>query len=227
MTTTTRIDGARPTAAVGAVSTGGAEPAGTTATATLLPDPALVDLERSGDMGAEIAALVVRSARENKQMSRDIEKAEEKIEAGEEAQQVAAMRDQADDIRKAGLTSGMADVGGGLLTAGGGVTGALANGEEDADTATTMDAVGRGLVGGGTVEHGLGQVFDGQWKGAAKDDEARATQHEQAASHAKRATEQAYDDVKDARDLGKAAVDFFREFTTAEAQSRSAALHRA
>ena len=72
----------------------------------------------------------------------------------------------------------------------------------------------------------LGTFVSAQLDGDAKDEKKAAAQHEFAAGHAKRGVETATEDMKDARDLMKKAIDFYREYATAQSQASSAALHR-
>jgi hypothetical protein len=51
--------------------------------------------------------------------------------------------------------------------------------------------------------------------------------HEHAAKHAEQAARDAYDAGKDANALLKAAIDFYKEYTSTQDATRAAALHRA
>ena len=59
-----------------------------------------------GDIAAQVAALAIRTAKEQRDANSQIRSAEEAGLQREEAAQVAAMHDQADDIRAAGIVDG-------------------------------------------------------------------------------------------------------------------------
>ena len=193
----------------------------------------------SGDIGAQIAALVIKSGREQKKAERDVQNIETKVEDAEDASQVKAMHDEADDIRSGGLNEGMAEAFSGAFTLGSqavqlgaagskggdGGNGAASSGG-DASNASRARAESAFLDAGATGARAAATILGSFGRAAAKDDETRATYHEHAADHAKRAVDDAHSGVKDAQDLIKTALDFYREFSSTEAQCRSAALHR-
>jgi hypothetical protein len=177
-----------------------------------LPDP-LSALLLSGDPGAELAALAVQSGERQEttaQTSRDIE---QKIEVDEDGQQVAAMEKKADDIRSAGILEGAGMAAEGVASVVGGCL----------DSRQLGDAIGHG----GKAADGaatLGAAFP---KAEAARDDANAAAAKSAADQARGAAEDLHDAKKSASDFISAALDFYREYTSAQASAQSAALHRA
>jgi hypothetical protein len=178
----------------------------------LLPDPAS-ELMMTGDPGAMVAALVVESAKDEKEVSRKIERTQEEIQDSEEQAQVAAMHAKASDMRAQALASGAAGM----------VEGALSI----AGACNPKDGIrSRAFEASSTLVGTCRKV--GDQIGAAHDEDADAnvTAHEHAASHASRAYQEAYDDERDAKKLLDTAVDFYREYSNAADQAKAAATHR-
>ncbi|HEY8041391.1 MAG TPA: hypothetical protein VIF15_16410 [Polyangiaceae bacterium] len=168
-----------------------------------LPDP-LDALALSGDPGAELAALAVESGQAQRRSARAARDACEAAEVHEQDAEIAAMRQKADDLRVEGLIEGAGMAAQGVGAVGGDAT------------------KGVGLMAGGAAK----VVATGRGADAANDD-ADATLHKNAAAHAKDAADAMHDTWKEGADYVKAALDFYREYTSTQAQSRSAALHRA
>jgi hypothetical protein len=166
---------------------------------TLLPDPARV-LEESGDPGAQIAALAIQTGSSQRRVARDIRDTEEANEAREEAAQVKAIHDKATSMRTQASFDGVM------------VCAEQASGG-DKETATWFK--------------GIQTVGDGLFKADQTDHDADAVAHASAAEHYKLGARNADDCKKDAGDYIKAALDFYREYVSTQAQTQSAALHRA
>ncbi len=179
---------------------------------TLLPDPAAL-LDGQGDPAALLATLLVKAGQAAKRGDREMQAIEEKTQEDAENAEITAMRTKADDLRTQGLVSGLAGAASGVLTAEAGAHFKTA-GEKQFDGMAKVTDAGAHFV-------------DGQLKGGIADDDADARAHEQVANRAKRAVDMAHDARKDDADFIKAAIDFYREFTGAQTQARSAALHRA
>src|SRR6187200_327223 len=73
--------------------------------APLLPEPSHFHVP-GGDPGAELAKLVLESAREDKQFARGMREAEERAQTAAEGAQLAAMERKADAAYTSGLLSG-------------------------------------------------------------------------------------------------------------------------
>lgn len=199
-------------------------PAGA-AGARLLPDP-VDSLCASGDPGAMMAALIIKSAKEERSTSEQARDAEAAIQDCEERNEVAAMHAQADDIRYEGIAKGLSEVGSGALT--------VASGSAQVDTARAptkaasdvFNGHAKSYDGAGRIASGVGELYSKQLAANGKEHEATAKMHEQAATHAKHSVDSSDDDVKDARELFKKALDFYHEYATSKAQADAAALHR-
>lgn len=180
-----------------------------------------------GDVGAEIAAMILEESSTERKAARETRGAEEAVEDGAENAQVAAMHAKADDIRSAGIEEGMFEIAGGACTIAAGtveLSGATA-------TSVTVQKQARFET---TTMHGASTIFGAFGKGEAAagraqsaDDDAAIATHEHAASHAKRAIDDAREDEKAAQDLARKALDFRQEYEQAQASTNSAALHRA
>jgi len=191
--------------------------AGATSIESILPDP-LTAPAMSGDPGAELAALAVKSGEQQETNAQAARDAQESVEVSEDNQQVAAMNQKADDIRAGGLTEGLG------MVAEGGVDVAAA-GVIASDGKPTLESAA--LKFDGTVLK-AGSVINGASSRAA---EANADADAAAARSASDQAKGAADDLHDAKKAGgdfiSAALDFYREYTSAQASANSAALHRA
>jgi hypothetical protein len=185
----------------------------------LLPPPQdLLDtMMNSGDPGAELAALAVKSGEAQQQISQQGRDAQEKMEADADDQQVADLRLKASDIRSAGAweATGMMLEGGCAL--GGATQGAFTNNQN----------VSLAWQGGGKVMNGITMIPAAFDKGAQANDDANAAQAKSASDQAKSAADDLHDAKKTGGDLISAALDFYREYTSAQASASTAALHRA
>ena len=124
----------------------------------LLPAPAVTRaLASCGDIGAELAALLMKSALAQKKDERDAQQAAEQCQVHAEADEIHAMRQQADDMRVAAVVSGFAT----------GAAGCMNN------------------AGAKALTTGYGTIVEGYFKGAEKDHEADAKQFDRTAGHAK------------------------------------------
>jgi hypothetical protein len=172
----------------------------------------LTTLGCSGDVGAEVAAMAVQSGQAQRDVARAARDADEAIQESEDEQEVAAMHQKADDVRSQALVEGF---------------GMIAEGGFEVAGSTQGEAARKGLEGGGKIANGTAQIFAGGMKAAEANDDAAAAQHRAAAEHAKSAAEDMHDASRDAADYVKSAIDFYRDYVSSEAESRSAALHRA
>jgi len=182
-----------------------------------LPDP-VTSLALSGDPGAELAALAVQSGEEEETVAQTGRDAEEKAEVSADDQQVAAMRQKADEIRADGLTEGL-----GMMAQGGFEMGAA--GAMGADGKQTP--LSSGLKAGGILAQGGSTVGGAFFKADQANDDARAAAAKSASDQARTAADDLHDAKKGAGDFVSAALDFYREYTSAQASASSAALHRA
>jgi hypothetical protein len=187
-------------------------------TAPLLPDPE-AQLLASGDPGAMVAALVVETAKDERDVSRQIEQTESELQDQQEQAQVQAMRQKASAMRTQAWTSGLIGV----------AQGAVSLGAACASNGAAKDGVGklgRELEAGAKVVGAVHDLSSGLAGAANEDADANIASHEHAASHAGRAAAQAYDNERDAQKLLDTALDFYKEYESAQDQERAAAVHR-
>jgi hypothetical protein len=178
-------------------------------TGSILPDP----LAMSGDPGAELAALAVQSGEEQQTVAQAGRDTEEKIEVAEDNQQVADMQKKATDIRTAGIVTGAG------MAAEGGCT--LAGAFSQTDKMRQI------VTGGGKVANGGATIGGAFANAAAANEDANAAAAKSASDQAKGAADDLHDAKKAGGDFISAALDFYREYTSAQASASSAALHRA
>lgn len=219
MTTIQQTNSTTATVATGAVEDEGSL---ATSSSSILPDP-ITTLALSGDPGAELAALMVKSGEQQRETAQAARQTQEKVEEQEDDAEVSAMRQKANDIESAGWAEGLGmAVEGGMGVAGAAVDARAAEGAAGA----TQRADGAALTAGGKVGNAVGVVAGAYPKADETTMDANAAAHKAAADRARAAG----DDLKDARkagdDLVSAALDFYREYTGAKASERGAALHR-
>ncbi len=178
----------------------------------LLPDPA-AQLMMGGDPGAMVAALVIETAKSEKDIANKVDQTETAIQEQEQKAQVAAMHQKADDMRaQAWVTGGMGLASAGLSFAG-------ASYEFHSTEARQFDAASKGMTA-------VGGAVQGQFAAQNEDTDATVATHEHNAADAGRAASQAYDNGRDAKKLLDAAIDFYREYSSAAEQTKAAAVHR-
>ena len=179
---------------------------------TILPDP-LAAMALSGDPGAELAALAVQSGERQQTVAQTARDTEAQIEVGEDHQQVDAMHQKARDIRAAGIWEGGGMIGEGACS----FTGAF----------LPSPKLGNSFVAGGKGADGVAKVVAAGSRAAEANDDATAAAAKSASDQAKSAADDLHDVKKGAGDFISAALDFYREYTSAQASANSAALHRA
>jgi TolA-binding protein len=179
---------------------------------TVEVDPGTSDLLVGGDMSARIAALVIRSAHNQRTANRDIQVAEEMAVERSEQQQVAALHQKADDIRMAGLIDGAAGTASGLFTMGGGFT------DDSLEKAT--------FAGADKISDASGKALGGMLRADQADDDANATAHEHEAAHHRRNFDAARDAAGEAQDLLESALDFYKESQQSAAETTKSSIGR-
>jgi hypothetical protein len=167
----------------------------------------------SGDPGEEMAALDVENGEAERTTAHQERDSQEAAEAAADAAQVQAMHDEASSLRAEGVFDASTAVVGACLAA-----------------ACPPAASGAATVGGLVAAHlsdGVEKLGDGLWKAAQHDDEAQATADKASADQHADAARNATDAANDANATLGAALDFDRNYTSIEAQTQLAALHRA
>jgi outer membrane murein-binding lipoprotein Lpp len=178
-----------------------------------LPDPTLTSLLASGDPGAMVAALCVKSGQSEEDCEHKIEETQTQIQEHEQAAEIAQMHEKANDMRSAALAGAIAGCAGGLLTAG---AGGLPDGAAGKAT----------LLASGKVIETAQEYIKANAAAHGEDLDADITQHKDNAEAAGTAASHAYDGARDAKKLLDAAIDFFREYSSSKEQSQAAALYK-
>jgi hypothetical protein len=189
------------------------------AVSNILPEPdSLSMLAMSGDPGAEIAALAVKSGEQQQTNAQAARDADQAIEVSEDQQQVAAMNKKADEIQAGGLASGLGMIAeGGFNVAAAGMV--ASDGKESLNSAA--------LKFGGTVLKASASMSAATDSAFEANEDASAAAAKSASDQAKSAAEDENDAKKGAGDFINAAIDFYKEYTSAQASANSAAIHRA
>jgi len=200
--------------------------------------------ELGGDINAQVAAMVMIAGREKRAQIQQSRRAEERLIQSMEDQQVHEMRQQAEDIRSAGLWEGLGTIVGGALTIGAGaaqIKGATLQADQAAlavtDEAASIKAGEAAEVwkGGATMANGAASVAEGGGKviasgyeKSAKMHEAEATAADNTAAAARRRLEDLRDEAKSAEEDQRSAIDFLRDINqSAGAADRAAIFQRA
>jgi hypothetical protein len=193
--------------------------------ASALPDPTppIVPIT---DLGAELAALIVKSGQTARQQDEQERAADEKAEDKADNAQVAALRQKASDIESEGLVDGLSTMASGALQLGSAVNTAQSSvAPAGSQAAADLKIRAAGFAFQGTLVKGEGDIEGSTYKAAQANDDANATAHSADASRAKRAEDAESDDIKSDRDLISAAVDFYKEYTGTKAQEQAAVAH--
>lgn len=185
------------------------------------PDP-LTALLCSGDPGAEIAALAVKTGETQQSTAQAARDGDEQLEVNEDNQEVAAMRQKAGETLLAGIADGA-----GMIAEGGAAVGAASYSPPAGGCELAADRLRDAMKAGGKVADGGLQVSAAFSKTAEANSDADAAAHEAAADQAKRAADDMHDAKKAGSDYVSAAMDFYNEYTSAKSQANSAILHRA
>ncbi|CAN5677877.1 hypothetical protein BH09MYX1_BH09MYX1_61160 [soil metagenome] len=192
--------------------------------------PGCNDLLAGGDAGAAIAALTVQMGREQKKSAMANRRNAEATESAEQGQQIQALRDKADLVRVQGFVDAAMTVGEGAMKFGSDMNTASSEGHKARGESADQERTGKEGARFGGAASGFkasGQIVDGMFKGAIIDKDTDHAVHEQLASRAKRAVDDAVGDYDDAKKLLEKALDFYKEYTGAKNGAVSAAIHRA
>jgi hypothetical protein len=165
-----------------------------------------------GDIGAQIAALTIRSAQNQRELHGRIQVAEEAAMGREEAAHVAELHAKADHVRMAGYIEG----GFKMVSGGCKIEGSFAAADSGRDR----------WDGASKISDGAGSFLASPSKGAQVDADARAAQHEFAAARHKRALESASDAYREGGDLLDKAIEFYKANQQSESDAASASARR-
>jgi hypothetical protein len=186
---------------------------------TLLPEPG--ELMLGADMGAEIAALAVKTGESQQDVDTKAAEAQDTVQASADAAQVSTMHDEASTMRTGAWTSGLLQMGAGALTiASAGVSVGAAAGSTASGVAGGLKGASEGMSGGSTLAGGLN-------KAATTDMDANAAASKALADAAQQSGAAERDGEKSASTFVQAAIDFYKEYEASKAQAQAAAVHGA
>jgi hypothetical protein len=167
----------------------------------------------NGDLGEEVAVVSIETGEAERTAAHQERDAEEAAQVRDDAAQVQAMHDEASSLRAQGVFDAATAVAGACL--------AIAC-PPAASGAQTL----QGLVGSHLTD-GVGKLGDALWQASQHDDEANAAAARAAADQSGNGVKDATDAANEADSVIGAALDFDRNYTSIEAQTQLAALHRA
>jgi hypothetical protein len=206
----------------------------------LLPPPANA-LALAGDPGELVALLVMKSSAAARKAHESEEAAAQATQDAEETAQVTEMRNKAAETKSNALTAGILDISSGALTIASASVSArsmqldydakvvdpkafLAGNTSDRIAATwekgVVDTLSKGVSTGGELIRKSGDV-------ARTESDARTTEHEHLAAHAKREADEVRERIGDDKKLFDEAIAFVREYSQARDQACLAAARRA
>jgi hypothetical protein len=203
----------RPATAVAAASSSATNPS---SVASVLPDPDEA-LALSGDPVVALAQLAVKNGNDQRDVAEKAREADEQAEHTQDELEVQAMREKAGEIRSAGYIEGA----GTMLEGGIGFCAAdkiLDNG--------TPSPEGNRWKAAAIFVHASVEIHSGESRADEAGCDANSAAHRAAADQAKSAADDMHDAKKDAADYISAALDFYREYTSAKASEAGATLHR-
>jgi hypothetical protein len=186
-----------------------------------LPAPASTVV--GDDIFAALAVLLTQLHQNERKSARESQGVEDAAKDKEDAAEVQAMHDKANDLRSEGLVTGLAEIGAGvadILSAG-----------CDASAARTDDKIviadrklGSAVFGGASKGlEGAGKIAGGIYRTAQAQDDANAKSHAASASTYDRASKRAHDEEMDARDATKKVMEWLKEMRSAQDAARNAA----
>jgi hypothetical protein len=240
-----RVDGTDSKQPVRVDDPDGARPAENGA--DLLPDPAAAVALRMGDVGATIAALILRGDRASRESVRQERELAERREADDDEQQ---LRQRANEILITGLATGLVKAGSGALAAGAGEKEIAAEGfKKESEKLASAGADAKEIAAEGLEQASekwasamhtkcgreLGSkvfsAFGDATKAIGESREAKldvgAKEAERAAKFEQRRADDAKDSQQQLAKLASDVVEFLREFERTIAAGQSAILNRA
>jgi hypothetical protein len=175
--------------------------------------------DMGGDINAQLAAMVLKNARDNDKETSHARMLEEREIRQENASAVSEMRDKADDMRAGAWISG------GLQAIGGGLSMLSTFAEIDAkgfeakeDTLAQLDASSTAawLQGGSSGAQAASGIVQGGYQAAAVAYDASITQATHQAEESERRLDTIAEHREDSKDAFNAAMDFLREVNKIE-----------
>jgi hypothetical protein len=169
--------------------------------ASILPEP-MTELLNSGDPGAMVAALVVKSGQAQRAVRDHVRRSEDAVQDAAEKSQVAHMHKEATAMENGALVGGVATMASGACAAAGSQLGEK-------------------------VMDGIGKSVEGLYGADGKHEAAAGTEAGHRAARAERNVKNADEGIADANRLVDKALAFYKEYTAGKNQTIQAATHRA
>jgi hypothetical protein len=186
-----------------------------------------------GDPAAQVAALSLTSASDQRDIARLERHSAETCEVAEDEAQLRALHDKATELRSEatsamwqGIVEGGAGIASGALAIAGAESSKIENGVETSQFAKRAAGTSTALSGAGKLGGALLGEEAGYARARAANLDADATTHEKAAAMARQRAEDARDLGHDANDAANKALDWYRDYSSARSQATAAALHR-
>jgi hypothetical protein len=167
----------------------------------------------AGDLGAQMAALVIQNAKSQRDANHQLRDAQEHALLREEAAQIQAMHEKADDTRAAGWVKG----GAGMLSGGFTIGGSFGPAQSEVRTRWN---------GASQIVEGFGSGFGGMAEGAIADDETRAKSHEHAAGFYERSLNATRESLRESQDLLERVIDFYKAYEQGQADATKTSVGR-
>jgi hypothetical protein len=168
-----------------------------------------------GDVTAQIAALMIQSAKEHRKANEQLRRSADAMQRAEEQKEIQAMRDKAGHIMTAGLFEGAGMVATGSMQMGQGYSVSSMNSPEAAR-----------WNGGIALAGAPFKVGTAYFSAQQAADDATAKEASQAAGHAKTAVDNAQENSKAANDHIHKVLEFYKEMRTTEHNTHMAAVKR-
>jgi len=178
----------------------------------LMPEP-----EPTGDIAFVMAKMMVENAYRNREQARQDRQHGTEAMVAAQSEQIAHMRAAAEERYAAAKLEAWGKIGDGVF----GVTGGCVTA---GGSAPANAGIGSAIGSGGHVFAGGFSLAASSNKHAGDELEADAKAAENHATQLKRQVEGADDDIKEARDHMRAAIDFLREFESTKTKSLSSAI---
>jgi hypothetical protein len=187
--------------------------------------PLLAEPGAGGDVGLMIATMIIETAFANRMRAREDRHQATNAMVAAHKDQIAHMREAAEQRYTAAQAEAWGKIAdGGLGVVGGCVTAGVFGTNADSATRATNEGYGNALSSGGRIASGFtglaaaGDRYDSE----NLDADAKAAENE--AMQQKRMIEAADDDIKEAREYTRAAIDFLRELESTKSKSLSSAI---
>lgn len=204
MTTVHRTSGSSAVNYIGANETSASGPAAM---------PLLDEPSASGDIGLMIATLVIDNAFTSRIRARQDRQDATNAMIAAQKDQIAHMRDAAEERYAAGQLEAGGKIWAGMF----GIAGGAATAGNEEGVGKIYSSIGEIGAGAASLD-----AKSSARAGELLDADAKAAENE--ASQQKRIIEAADDDIKEARDYTRAAIDFLREFQSTKTKSLSSAI---